>query len=111
MRAALEAAHRERDAHRARAYALQRAAKNRRQACAPTREELFANQMGLPVKESEEERLARRAREERRQAEARQLRARDEWFADLQRRPRRDEERMRRWYDARGAGLRDGYTV
>lgn len=45
MQAALDAAHKERDVRVAREFARKRAAKNRRDARAPTRERLFAEQI------------------------------------------------------------------
>jgi hypothetical protein len=94
--AALEAAHRERDARTAKAHAARLAEKNAREARKPSREELFAKQIGTYRKREEYLSPARREEE------------RNKWFANLQYHARQDEERMRRWYDARGAGLRDG---
>jgi hypothetical protein len=87
LRSALDAAHRARDARAAQAHVAKMAAKNARDARKPTREELFAAQL----------------EEHRRQAE---------WRAGFERRMRerdaerrgRDEERMCRWRDAKGAG-------
>jgi hypothetical protein len=74
MQAALAAAHKERDVRVARAHARRLAAKNRRDAGAPTKEELFASQLGT----------SRTARPDLRKV--------------------LDEMRMCRWRDARGAG-------
>jgi hypothetical protein len=78
MRSALDAAHRERDARAARAHAARVAAKNRRDARAPPREEACALQLGTSFRTAQ---------------------------PDL--RKMLDEMRMSRWRCARGAGLRD----
>ena len=83
LRSALEAAHRARDARAAKAHADRLAIKNRRDARAPTREELFAAQLSNYRERADFER------------------------AELHRRAQRDEERMRRWYGAKGKGLLD----
>jgi hypothetical protein len=77
MHAALDAAHRERDARTAKAHARRVAAQNLKNARVPTKEELFASQLAT----------SRTARPDLRKV--------------------LDEMRMSSWRGARGAGLRD----
>jgi hypothetical protein len=82
-RVALDAVHKAQDICASKAYVARLAAKNRRDACKPTREEAFAAQL-MGYRERAEFELA-----------------------ELQRRRRQDEARMQRWCNARGEGLRD----
>ena len=92
LHAALDAAHRERDARTSRDYARRRAAKNRKPPV-----DLFTAQLGLPsdwrdgfMQESVREHQRRRY--EKQQRQSRQM---------------QDEMRMAKWRSAKGQGLRD----
>ena len=95
LQAALESAHRERDARSAKAYVARRAAKNRKPAV-----DLFTKQLGLPPDWRDGFLLQERADElrHRQQRAEKQRRLHMEMLGEM---------RMARWRDARGQGLRD----